>query len=62
MTMRELGQMELIFNKVLIARSSGDILFFKIEKDEDNKEYKWVQYHEIELRGFIYFIKGNVRF
>ena len=24
-------------------------------------QYKWVQYHDIKVRGFIYFIKGNIR-
>ena len=52
--------MYLIYNTALIARSSSDIVFFKIEKDEDGNR-KWKQYHMIERRGFIYYIKGNVR-
>lgn len=53
--------MVLVYNNALIARSSSDILFFKIEKDEDTEERKWKLYHDIEVRGFIYYIKGNVR-
>mmetsp|Transcript_2923 Transcript_2923/g.4511 ORF Transcript_2923/g.4511 Transcript_2923/m.4511 type:complete len:194 (-) Transcript_2923:3193-3774(-) len=61
MTDMDLGQMYLVYNNALIARSSGDILFFKIVKDEDTEERKWVLYNTIELRGFIYYIRGNVR-
>jgi len=52
--------MYLIYEKALVARSSGDILFFKQEEDEEGKK-KWKLYHQIEQRGFIYYIKGNVR-
>ena len=63
MTEMDLGQMYLIYNSALIARSSSDILFFKIEVDEDTEERtrKWKQYKMLEVRGFIYYIKGNVR-
>jgi hypothetical protein len=61
----DLGQMYLVYNSALIARSSGDILFFRIENEEDllTKEVsrKWRQYDSIQVRGFIYYIKGNVR-
>ena len=60
MTDMDLGQMFLIFNTALIARSSSDILFFKIEKDDEGKR-EWKQYKMLEVRGFIYYIKGNVR-
>jgi hypothetical protein len=55
--------MYLVYNSALIARSSSDILFFKIEVDEDSEEKtrKWKQYDMLEVRGFIYYIKGNVR-
>ena len=53
--------MILVYNSALIARSSSDILFFKIEKDEDTEEKVWRQYKVIEKRGFIYYIKGNIR-
>ena len=61
MTEMDLGQMILVYNSALIARSSSDILFFKIEKDEDTEEKVWRQYKVIEKRGFIYYIKGNIR-
>ena len=61
MTEMDLGQMYLVYNSALIARSSSDILFFKIEVDEDTEERKWKQYDIINCRGFIYYIKGNVR-
>jgi hypothetical protein len=53
--------MYLVYNSALLARSSSDILFFKIVEDEDTKERKWQQYKVLEVRGFIYYIKGNVR-
>lgn len=52
--------MYLVYNSCLIARSSSDILFFKIEKDEEGVRI-WKQYDQIERRGFIYYIRGNVR-
>ena len=52
--------MYLVYNAALIARSSSDILFFKIEKDEEGVRV-WKQYKQIERRGFIYYIRGNVR-
>ena len=54
--------MYLVNNKALIARSSSKVLFFKIFKDEEDESKKeWKQYRELEVRGFIYFIKGNKR-
>lgn len=62
MTDKDLGQMYLFNNKALIARSSSTVLFFKIMADEDDPEdKKWTQYEMLNIRGFIYFIKGNVR-
>ena len=57
----DLGQMYLIYDSALIARSSSDILFFKIEKDEEEGTRSWKQYKILNVRGFIYYIKGNVR-
>ena len=53
--------MYLVYNKALIARSSSDILFFKLVYDENAERDKWKQYDIIHARGFIYYIKGNVR-
>ena len=57
----DLGQMFLFNNKALVARSSSKIIFFKQEKDEVTQKVSWKNYHEIKIRGFIYFIKGNKR-
>ena len=62
MTDLDLGQMVLIYNQALIARSSGAIYFFKLEFDDDLERKKWVQYHEEDVRGLIYYTKGNIRF
>ena len=35
MTEMDLGQMYLVYGRALIARSSSEIVFFKIEVDED---------------------------
>ena len=61
MTEMDLGEMFLVYNKALMARSSSEILCFKREKDEETGIQKWVHYHTIEIRGFVYYIKGNVR-
>lgn len=61
MTDMDLGDMYLINNKALIARSSSRILFFKIIQNEETLEKKWTHFHTLKIRGFIYFIKGNVR-
>lgn len=66
MTDQDLGQMYLINNKALIARSSSKIVFFKIVEEEDENDPNkmnrfWKQYNQLDVRGFIYFIKGNKR-
>lgn len=53
--------MILVYNNALIARSSGDILFFKLVLDEEEGIRKWELYHQFEIRGFLYYIKGNIR-
>lgn len=60
-TDQDLGQMFLVHNKALVARCSSKILFFKHEFDNLEGIKKWKLYHEIDARGFIYFIKGNIR-
>ena len=58
--------MFLLFNEALICRSSNSIIFIKKEKHLNNKGKdcgKWHQYYKIDnMRGTIYFIRGNVRF
>ena len=45
----------------LIVRSSGNIYFFKQIVDLTKKEESWKLFHTIHVRGFIYYIKGNIR-
>lgn len=58
---KDLGQMFLINETVLIARSSSQILFFKLELDEFTGNSDWQNFHIIEEGGNIFFIKGNKR-
>ena len=53
--------MYLIYNTALISRSSDEILFFKIKVNDITGRREWKQYNSIHIRGFIYYIKGNVR-
>ena len=55
--------MVLVYDRALIARSSSDILFFKIEATGEGEERRrmWKQYEVIPLMGFIYYIKKNIR-
>ena len=48
-------------DKALIVRSSSYILFFKQMQDDMTGQYSWKQYHELKIRGTIYYIKGNKR-
>jgi hypothetical protein len=57
----DLGQMELLFDEALCIRSSGRIVFFKQVFDKDEEEMRWILYKTIKVRGFVYFIRGNVR-
>ena len=45
----------------LIVRSSGCVYFFKQEVDQMSGFESWVLFHTIKVRGFIYYIKGNIR-
>ena len=54
--------MYLIDETALMARSSDQILFFKLQYDEVTKETNWINYHTIHNSGQIFFIKGNQRF
>ena len=54
----DLGTMYLLFEQALVTRSSSSILFFKIDPETG----LWKQYKAFEnMRGQIYFIRGNVR-
>ena len=50
--------MFLVYEKALVVRSSGSMLFFKKCLETD----KWILYHEKQnMRGQIFFIRGNIR-
>jgi len=53
--------MVLVFDEALIARSSSKILFFKQVYCDELETTKWELYNVLKIRGFIYFIRGNVR-
>ena len=61
MTDAELGSMYLVYNQALVASTSDLVSFYKIVVDEEDGTRKWELYHSIARRGFIYFIRGNVR-
>ena len=58
---RDLGQMELLFDHALCIRSSSKVLFFKQVWNDLTEIMEWQLYNSIDVRGFIYFIRGNVR-
>lgn len=60
-TDNDLGQMFFIDNTVLVSRSSGEILFFKREVDEKTNKVSWNNFYTLELKGSIFFMKGNDR-
>ena len=56
-----MGQAYLVYNKMLLVASSDEILFFRIEVDSFTKIEFWKLYYTVPSRGFISFIRGNVR-
>ena len=57
----DLGQMVMFEGQALITRSSSRIFFFKQVKDKEKGTTSWQLYDQLKHRGFIYFIKGNIR-
>jgi len=54
----DFGTMYLLFDQALVSLSSGSILFFKIDEETG----LWTRYEKFEnMRGQIFFIKGNQR-
>jgi hypothetical protein len=54
----DLGAMYLLFDACLVTRSSGSILFFRIDEDTG----LWMKHYQLDnMRGEIYFIRGNKR-
>ena len=58
---KDLGQMFLINETALVARSSSQILFFRLVIDEFTGQKEWRDYQTIEEGGNIFYIKGNKR-
>ena len=60
----DLGQMYLVNNKILMVKSSCEIVFFKHQAtkefasdgpiDQPNNVLRWVKYHTIDITGFIF--------
>ena len=48
-------------SECLIVRSSDNIFFFKQMVDVMTKVESWKLFHTIKCRGFIFYIKGNIR-
>ena len=57
----DMGQIYLVDNRALVVKSSSKVLFMKLIKDEFTGNRNWTIYKEEDLRGVIYFIKGNIR-
>jgi len=49
----DLGHMFMYGEKVLVVRSSQEILFFEYQRDKRAKESQWVLYHRRDTPGFI---------
>lgn len=71
MTNADLGDMYCAFDKALIVRSSSNFLIFKKEQIEEESEdgdgstlvWRWVQIFKLKnMRGNIFFMRGNQRF
>jgi hypothetical protein len=68
----DLGQMYLVNNKILMVKSSCEIVFFKHQAtkeyardgpiDQPNNVLRWVKYHTIDITGFIFHFQGDERF
>ena len=61
---KDLGQMFLIYNKIIISRSSQSIYFFKINEiiDEEKKVHRiWTLYHTIDISGFVTYTYNKER-
>ena len=61
MTELEVGEGYLIYNQALVASTSSQVTFFKIVEDEETGGREWKEFHNIDKRGFLFFIRGNVR-
>ena len=58
----DLGQMTMYKDDVLICQNSSSILFFKKAEADSfsaHKEGEWYNYHTVNCRGFVSWVKGN---
>ena len=53
--------MYLIYGKALAVKSSSQIIFFKQELDVNSGQKIWKEYYQLNIRGFLFYIKGNIR-
>ena len=51
----------MIQDVALIERISSRVLFFKEMTNAETHRTSWKLYHQLKLRGFIYFMKGSAR-
>ena len=58
-----LGQAILVYNEALIIKGSSEICMYKlVYKEKNSEERHWEKYKELNYRGMITYIKGNIRF
>lgn len=53
--------MFMVYNQALVTRTSNSVSFFKLVYNDETKKRDWVLYHTLEIRGFVYYMKGNIR-
>ena len=60
-TRKDLGDVFLIYGRVLVSSCASQIQFFRQFFDEGRGIKVWKQYHVLDLRGSIHRNKGNER-
>ena len=58
---KQIDQVVLVYDEILIATSGPFIHFIKNSYDKDKKVKVWQTYYTIKRRANIYFTKGNIR-
>lgn len=56
---KDLGEMYMYRNKILIVRSSKEVLFFKLRHDKYEEVLKWERYYTLPCSGRIFFMRKN---
>jgi hypothetical protein len=54
-----LGEMQMVYDEVLVCSSSNKVVFFKQIWDKMEELTKWIAFKEIKIRGFVNYIKGG---